>query len=103
MSVYESMLEWKVSSWAYRTQQSCYTSLGNVVAMLLCYTVVYSTILQYTVIYCAILYAVYSDMLWYTVVCCNMLYYIIITIVRSYTRKYQEFVAVCIVTSAQHE
>ena len=45
MSVYESMLEWKVSSWAYRTQQSCYTSLGNAVAMLLCYTVVYSTIL----------------------------------------------------------
>ena len=29
--------------------------------------------------------------------------YIIITIVRSYTGKYHEFVAVCIVTSAQHE
>ena len=28
---------------------------------------------------------------------------IIITIVRSYTGKYHEFVAVCIVTSAQHE
>ena len=27
----------------------------------------------------------------------------IITIVRSYTGKYHEFVAVCIVTSAQHE
>jgi len=32
-----------------------------------------------------------------------VLYYIIITIVRSYTGKYHEFVAVCIVTSAQHE
>ena len=30
-------------------------------------------------------------------------YYIIITIVQSYTGKYHEFVAVCIVTSAQHE
>jgi len=30
-------------------------------------------------------------------------YYITITIVRSYTEKYHEFVAVCIVTSAQHE
>ena len=30
-------------------------------------------------------------------------YYIIITIVRSHTGKYHEFVAVCIVTSAQHE
>ena len=30
-------------------------------------------------------------------------YYISITIVLSYTRKYHEFVAVCIVTSAQHE
>ena len=29
--------------------------------------------------------------------------YIIITIVQSYTEKYHEFVAVCIVTSAQHE
>ena len=29
--------------------------------------------------------------------------YIIITIVRSYSGKYHEFVAVCIVTSAQHE
>ena len=29
--------------------------------------------------------------------------YIIITIVQSYTGKYHEFVAVCIVTSAQHE
>ena len=34
---------------------------------------------------------------------CFLLYYIIITIVRSYTGKYHEFVAVCIVTSAQHE
>ena len=33
----------------------------------------------------------------------GMLYYIIITIVQSYTGKYHEFVAVCIVTSAQHE
>ena len=30
-------------------------------------------------------------------------YYIIITIVQSYTGKYHEFVAVCIVTSVQHE
>lgn len=30
-------------------------------------------------------------------------YYIIITIVQSYTEKYHEFVAVFIVTSAQHE
>ena len=30
-------------------------------------------------------------------------YYIIITIVQSYTGKYHEFVAVCIVMSAQHE
>ena len=30
-------------------------------------------------------------------------YYISITIVRSYTGKYYEFVAICIVTSAQHE
>ena len=29
--------------------------------------------------------------------------YIIITIVPSYTGKYHEFVAICIVTSAQHE
>ena len=29
--------------------------------------------------------------------------YISITIVQSYTGKYHEFVAVCIVTSAQHE
>ena len=29
--------------------------------------------------------------------------YIIITIVRGYTGKYHEFLAVCIVTSAQHE
>ena len=37
--------------------------------------------------------------------CINLcyLYNIIITIVRSYTGKYHEFVAVCIVTSAQHE
>ena len=28
---------------------------------------------------------------------------IIITIVRSYTGKYHDFVAVCIVTSMQHE
>ena len=31
------------------------------------------------------------------------LYYIIITIVQSYTGKYHKFIAVCIVTSAQHE
>ena len=31
------------------------------------------------------------------------LYYIIITIVQSYTGKYHEFVAICIVTSAQHK
>ena len=31
-----------------------------------------------------------------------MLGYIIITIVESYTEKYHEFVAVCIVTSVQH-
>ena len=31
------------------------------------------------------------------------LYYISITIVQSYTGKYREFVAVCTVTSAQHE
>ena len=30
-------------------------------------------------------------------------YYMSITIVQSYTGKYQEFVAVCIVTSAQHK
>ena len=30
-------------------------------------------------------------------------YYISITIVQSYTGKYHEFVAVCIVTSVQHE
>ena len=29
--------------------------------------------------------------------------YISITIVQSYTGKYHEFVAVCIITSAQHE
>ena len=34
------------------------------------------------------------------VYCCK---YISITIVQSYTGKYHEFVAVCIVTSAQHE
>ena len=33
----------------------------------------------------------------------HLLYYIIITIVRSYTGKYHEFLAVCIVMSAQHE
>ena len=33
----------------------------------------------------------------------NFQYYISITIVPSYTGKYHEFVAVCIVTSAQHE
>ena len=30
-------------------------------------------------------------------------YYISITIVQNYTRKYHEFVAVCIVMSVQHE
>ena len=29
--------------------------------------------------------------------------YVIITIVHSYTRKYHEFVAICIVTSVQYE
>ena len=33
----------------------------------------------------------------------KFVYYIIITIVQSYTGKYHEFVAVCIVTSVQHE
>ena len=31
------------------------------------------------------------------------MYYINITIVQSYTGKYHEFVAVCIVTSTQHK
>ena len=33
---------------------------------------------------------------------CYELLYISITIVQNYTRKYHEFVAVCIVTSVQH-
>ena len=33
----------------------------------------------------------------------STLYYLSITIVLSYTEKYHEFVAVCIVTSVQHE
>ena len=32
-----------------------------------------------------------------------VLYYISITVVQSYTGKYHEFAAVCIVMSAQHE
>ena len=49
---------------------------------------------------------------WHCYSCCvlviiqtaaNSCYYISITIVQSYTGKYHEFVAVCIVTSAQHE
>ena len=36
-------------------------------------------------------------------VCYFGMYYISITIVQSYTGKYHESVAVCIVTSAQHE
>ena len=39
----------------------------------------------------------------YMYMCVDVCSYIIITIVRSYTGKYHEFVAVCIVTSAQHE
>ena len=34
---------------------------------------------------------------------CCLSYYVSITIVQSYTGKYHEFVAVCIVTSAQHK
>ena len=46
-------------------------------------------------------YNIYSNF-WYVTLISKLIYkYISITIVQSYTRKYHEFVAVCIVTSVQ--